>query len=764
MSLTNQPIPSMYNGVSQQPASIRAASQCELQENAYSSISTGVRKRPPMNHVARLSVTSSSTALIHYINRSDTERYVVRLRSGSIEVWDLFTGAAKTVNTPNGTTYLNCSTPLTQLVAVTVSDYTFIVNKTVVTAMAADRTGRAVTPVAISSITRSGSTATMTTGTAHGLAVGDFVNVAGAAQAEYNSWHQVLTVPTGTTLTFAVTGTPVTPASGTLTYTATRTALDGTKQIFSSLPATSTDGFVWRVEGTPDSTFDDYYVRWNNAAAVYIETTKPGEQYKFDPATMPYVLIRNSDGTFNFQQATWNDRLVGSIDSNPNPSFIGHTINDAMFHRNRLGFLSKDAGVLARSGQPFNFFAETSTAVLDSDPIDISTGRAGDLRSSQSFNKTLIAFSDQAQFQLSGGDVLSPKTARWDLVTEFESNVYVRPAGAGHTLFFSVSKSGFSGMREYFVDEDSVTNDAADITAHVPKYIKGTAFRIATSTTEDVMFALTDNLLNEVYVYKSYWGEQKKLQSSWSKFVFEPTARVIGVVVINSTVYFAVDRTTGLFLETMDLRDGITTGNLPFDVLLDRRVALTGAYDSVNGWTTWTLPYTNDDPTNAPQVVLGDSFGANSGNRLTTTTPSATTVRATGDYSAGVAYVGKPYTMRYRFSRFYLKDGNQQTVPSAKLALRTLTMLFEQTGYFRVEVTPSGNRGTYVNTFSGKVLGSTSTTLGKPSISDGDYRCPIGTDSEGCTIDLVNDTHLPSSFLSGQWEAMVTDRSRRGSP
>lgn len=72
-------------------------------------------------------------------------------------------------------------------------------------------------PVAISSLTRSGGTATVTTTAAHGLSTGDVVTIAGAGQAEYNITATV-TVTSSTTFTYAVTGTPASPATGTITY------------------------------------------------------------------------------------------------------------------------------------------------------------------------------------------------------------------------------------------------------------------------------------------------------------------------------------------------------------------------------------------------------------------------------------------------------------------------------------------------------------------------------------------------------------------
>jgi hypothetical protein len=71
--------------------------------------------------------------------------------------------------------------------------------------------------VAVSSITRAGSTATVTTAAPHGEVVGQIINLRGATQTEYNGDFAVGTVPTSTTFTITVSGTPATPATGTIT-------------------------------------------------------------------------------------------------------------------------------------------------------------------------------------------------------------------------------------------------------------------------------------------------------------------------------------------------------------------------------------------------------------------------------------------------------------------------------------------------------------------------------------------------------------------
>ncbi|WP_341902950.1 PilC/PilY family type IV pilus protein [Polaromonas sp. YR568] len=75
-------------------------------------------------------------------------------------------------------------------------------------------------PISVSSIVRSGTTATVTTSSNHGLTSGDTVSISGANQSEYNGNKASVTVTGATTFTFTVPEYPVTPALG--TYSASR--------------------------------------------------------------------------------------------------------------------------------------------------------------------------------------------------------------------------------------------------------------------------------------------------------------------------------------------------------------------------------------------------------------------------------------------------------------------------------------------------------------------------------------------------------------
>lgn len=75
----------------------------------------------------------------------------------------------------------------------------------------------AVAAVSVSTLTRVSQTCTCTTAAPHGLAVGDYVEIVGATQNEYNDIFTVTAVASSTIFTFECTGSPATPATGTIT-------------------------------------------------------------------------------------------------------------------------------------------------------------------------------------------------------------------------------------------------------------------------------------------------------------------------------------------------------------------------------------------------------------------------------------------------------------------------------------------------------------------------------------------------------------------
>ena len=389
-------------------------------------------------------------------------------------------------------------------------------------------------------------------------------------------------------------------------------ALNGHDEVaqFGYLPGSKVpSGFIAKVSGDKSSGQDDYYVAWMDG--VWKETAQPvypggttdyshatlkvNARTTISDTTMPVQLYKNF-GTVNnvadsiyfvLEPVEWGIREKGDTGTNPFPSFANYTgtalytINDIFFHRNRLGFVSDENVVLSEVGSYFNFFHTTVLSVLDTAVIDVavSNNQVAILKSAIPFQESLILFSDLQQFKLTSDQFLTPTSVTVDVATNFETSTDAKPVAAGKPIFFPFQRGAYSGIREYFIDVASETNDANEISAHVPEYINGVVKKLAVSSNEEVLIVLSSTNRKEVGVYKYYYNDKEKLQSSWSKWTFD--ADVIDVAFVGSVAFILFRRGDGsgdkVYLEKLNLSVDSATAveDDKIGIRLDRRAYLT---------------------------------------------------------------------------------------------------------------------------------------------------------------------------------------------
>ena len=129
MPVISGSIPKLTDGVSQQAVTLRLNTAVEEQTNAWLSVVTGNQKRPPSRVIKKIGPVDTGNVATTIIDRFDGKKFIVVVKSGSIRVFDAYTGNEKTVATPNGTGYLTSALE-TDYEFVTVADTTFICNKT----------------------------------------------------------------------------------------------------------------------------------------------------------------------------------------------------------------------------------------------------------------------------------------------------------------------------------------------------------------------------------------------------------------------------------------------------------------------------------------------------------------------------------------------------------------------------------------------------------------------------------------------------------
>ena len=135
MPLLVNSVPNLAQGVSQQPDNLRYPGQCDEQINAWATVVEGLKKRPNTNYVKNLDTTSTSSNIFtHFVKRDETNQYILSVSLGGVSAYDVSLGTSIPVTvTSIANSYLSLGTsvtdPLNDLRALTVADYTFLVNK-----------------------------------------------------------------------------------------------------------------------------------------------------------------------------------------------------------------------------------------------------------------------------------------------------------------------------------------------------------------------------------------------------------------------------------------------------------------------------------------------------------------------------------------------------------------------------------------------------------------------------------------------------------
>jgi len=814
MAVVSRAIPTLLRGISQAADSTKQPDHADIQDNANSSPVRGLVKRSGTQFVTTLSSSTVGNVHIQTINRDINERYVAIFSNGNVKVYEL-DGTELTVNKPDGTSYLNTSDPRSVIKTVTIADFTFVVNTSITTAMDSSLSPGNITQAVVFinavsdkttySVTVDGVTVTDDTTSDSTLST---TQVASDLQSGLNSGLTGFTIArNGPVIHIKKNDGSNFSIDGNDTQGNTQlTVVKDSVQRFTDLPTVSPNGYVVEIKGDESTNFDNYYVKFvtNNGGAFeegqWEESVEAGIPFKFNYDTMPHVLIRQADGNFRFARVDgdtytisgttytlpkWGERTVGDLDSAPNPSFIDGKINNVFFFRNRLGFLTDDNVVLTRVSEFFNFFPETVLSVIDSDPIDVGAShtKVAILKHAVTMGEQLVLFSDQTQFVLtSSSDALTPKTANVVVATEFESSDQAQPVGSGSSIYYLTKKGSFAGVREYITQENIAIKDASNITVHVPRLIPSNIFKLAVSTNEDVLVLLGTDNPNKLYINRWLYGDGfKKVLNSWSTFTFNSAKSIKNIDFVGTDLFMVVEEANGTTLEKIPFEAEFREPNSEFEFHLDHKVteATTGvsiAYNSSTDVTTFTLPYR----LNANMSVVGrylangetSTFVDTQGNTKTlkpgqvvqttnTANGSTSTITANGDFRNSKVIIGESYLMHYRFSQQRLTESpNAGEMISGRLQLHHFYIKFEDTGFFRVEVTPE-NRDTSTHKFTGRFLGSSSAAIGQINLETGTFRVPIMSRADRVDIDIKNDTFLPTQLSSAEYEAMFHMRSRR---
>lgn len=545
-------------------------------------------------------------------------------------------------------------------------------------------------------------------------------------------------------------------------------AIKGKCQRFSDLPIKAPNGFHCEITGESSNSFDNYYVKFKTTNGemdgVWEEAIAQDIPYQIDETTMPHVLIRESDGSFTFKPAPWNNRKVGDEESNPDPSFIGQRINDVFYHRGRLGIIAGENVCLSRSNDVFDFWRKTVTTILDTDPIDVgpSFPKVSTFKHAQSFNGDLLLFSEGLQARMTGGDVLTPKTAAIKLLGEYQVDTSVRPVSSGSFMYWAARDNDRTLIRELWLDETGVIQPPLEANSHCPDFVPKGVFKLAVSSDLNMLVATTNFYKSRLYVYKYYWAGKEKPQSSWSYWSFDD--EIISADFVDTDLYLLLRSDTSTRLVKMPCQVGYKDPDMDFMVMLDKRVELVGgSYNEATDRTSYTLPYA------VPQnIEAWTGFSASStlfpGLKLEIDSLVNTTLRLKGDTRSEKVYAGVPYTFRYEFSPLYIRvdngGGSALVATEGRTQVLRMRITYAKTAYFKV-VIDHETKPAMSYPINDHLLDDGMFKTTKIVLEDGDVSIPVKAENDKITITVVNDQALPSSLISAEWVGLWYPKTRR---
>lgn len=790
MALISQSVKNLKGGISQQPDILRFPEQGAEQINGWSSETEGLQKRPPFVFIKTLSDAGGLGAnpLVHLINRDERERYYVVFSGGGIRVFDL---DGKEYAVSGDMSYVVTPNPRDDLRMVTVADYTFIVNRN--WTVSANTTP-------VYSLNPKGDCLINIRGGQYGrnFQIGinggvhaTFTIADGSApehvhQTDAQWIAEKLAEQLRTNLTAY--GWAIDVGQGYIHIKSTggnqvdnimtndgygnqlMNAVIHTAQSFTKLPIEAPDGYTVQIVGDTSKTSDAFYVQYDAGRKVWKEVVGWNVQSGLNRSSMPHALIRKPDGSFSLEVLPWEDRKCGDMDTNPDPSLVGQTINDVFFFRNRLGFLAGENIVMSRTSKYFNLFPASVANLSDDDPIDVavSHNRISLLKYAVPFSEELLLWSDQAQFVLSAQGILSPKSVELNLTTEFDVSDRARPYGIGRGVYFASPRSSYTSINRYYAVQDvSSVKSAEDMSAHVPSYIPNGVFSIRGSGTENFISVLTSNAPSKIFMYKFLYLNEENVQQSWSHWELGSNVTVLACDSIGSTMYLLLRNQSHTWMARAHFtKNSIDYPEEPYRIYIDNKLEITipdGSYDD-DTYETVIYPsqfYGMKNYLGKFYIVAMDGKVSGFDEPHGGWPDGEPRLVLNGNREGEKVYIGLAINFRYVFSKFLIKkssdDGSTSTEDIGRLQLRRAWVNYEDSGAFVVEVENTSRLFSY--DMAGARLGSNALRTGGLNVGTGQFRFPVSGNAKLNEVRIISDHTTPLNVIGCGWEGNYLRRS-----
>jgi hypothetical protein len=586
------------------------------------------------------------------------------------------------------------------------------------------------------------------------------------------------------------------------------------------LPSTSWEGYTVLVAPDGSSDQSSYYLTFNAentttngdfGRGVWEEAAGWGSRGLLDDNTMPHAFVyyRNASGltrftfqpfsgttytdsTVSFTLPGWGTRLAGDEDELPGPSFVNSTINDVVFFKNRLGFVSGENVILSESGDYYNFWQQSALQVVDSDPIDLTavSNDVAVLNYALQQQDELVLFSNENQFRLYSGDnvTFSPETASVGRISSISMESRVKPEQVGPQVLFPVKEGDFTGFHTFITTDRTVginLGQTAVITETIPKYIPKNIDSLAVSRTDQYLVALSKDDPDSLYVYQFFWeasgGSLTNRQNAWHKWTF-PNKNIYWCDFVEGTLFKLVSYVNGA--NTEYYLEGVNASRPPQDsselFLLDRQISssittdvgtATFSYSAATNKTTVTLPYKTVN-TSQFVIIKQNANDANEAKKrwiVATSVPAGVTsfvCDSLGDFSSSSWVFGEQFTFTYRPPQLmpYSRTATENTFignRTGRLQLRYLDVYYNDARYFTIKVTPYF-RDTVTYEFDRRdPLNANIVISEEEPFEEAKFRAYIQSKNDQVTVELVNNSIDQAKFIALEWTGLYFDVARK---
>lgn len=685
-------IPHFLGGVSRQAESQRDLGTLNEQINAYPNISSGLEKRRGMYFHKNITLANADDDyLIHWIKSTD-QTYIAFISADAtepIQIFNLATGTKATITynltATEGADYttekklyltqlLNAGAagtltdPVSNLKVLSIFDSSFIVNKTVTCSL----------------------TGTADNSTTHGPSHGVYGN------SQDGTWGI-----TATTSVFpSYSDLPGRRANA--TPSAGISAIPGSSIYYKTL----TDSV-----GHPAGVYLADHTTVAADEELYIQQLTDYDNSLIDYKTMPLKLVNTATNTFKVEYPTWSHRKTGDDIINAGPSFIGRTIDDMVYHKNRLWIMADEFIVSSQTGDFFNFWPNSSYASVGSDPIDETIADEGlnKIMYAIPFRDALILFTEGGrQFEVRSVGNMAPDTVSIVPTTSYYTSPNLRPKFMGNNLYFLSDFDNYGQVMEYFYLENASANVANSVTQHIPDYLP-TDFTVVSGDVNNGLMLFSPGYGQNVHGYSVQWSGDEKLQNAFYKFSFADIGyEIISHSQVDSQFYFAMkDAAHNWMLTSLDPVNGATLGDIPYRESLDYvEVATGGTYNSTTNTTPVVLTYKGDvtsKVTDGSFVAIGHSTTDWSGFSITISSSSyaagVTTINLHGDWEGESVVLGAHFPFRADMNLIYPRDENNRAVLGT-FTMKRMVLVVDDTIQFTVEVDTPGREELFSYNYS----------------------------------------------------------------